>query len=132
MEGGRKSFQEGLRRVHCLTCLALVIGSLIQDVPDFVSEIQKMSCAKFAALNADPEETAICDLDPLLRMKLITAPYLGSLDVYLTIRRPRLLDCTSPGCLRSPRVDRPNFLPLSVTEFALLNRLRTKTRVKKQ
>ncbi|HXA85564.1 MAG TPA: hypothetical protein VNZ47_10830 [Candidatus Dormibacteraeota bacterium] len=39
--------------------LALALGSLIQDVPDFVSEIQGMSFESFAFLNADLEETAI-------------------------------------------------------------------------
>jgi hypothetical protein len=39
--------------------LALSVGSLVQDVPDFVSAIGDMPFGGFAALNADLEETAI-------------------------------------------------------------------------
>src|ERR1700678_659951 len=48
--------------------LALALGSLIQDVPEFVSEIQQMPFEGFAVLNADLEETAIHGYERMLHL----------------------------------------------------------------
>jgi hypothetical protein len=39
--------------------IALAIGSLVNDVPEFVKDIHRMSFSDFASLNADLEETAM-------------------------------------------------------------------------